>query len=286
MGLRDIRELKEDRDAYAAELERRWTGLLSYRYIGRRHGTMDAGADGDNVVPVRHDFRNSTGGLMVAPLAIASPEGGGRSDLEVVPNPVIHCAQILDPAPDVKRIEICSENLKLGRQMGFSRSKIVDADNPERVIAFTEGEGVSIGDVPEGLEKMPEKPLNIVDSPDLPRLWEVFGASRRPDGHWSLPELAVEMASPDAALHIGPQHVVLETAAMDAAAGLTGTDRLQIRSWHVMFLARGKVGPFRVDAEAVTGADGQVGVRMVMVDEGNGSRAVTAASALFSLVGE
>ncbi|HET6809737.1 MAG TPA: hypothetical protein VFH50_01855 [Acidimicrobiales bacterium] len=286
MGLRDIRELKEDRDAYAAELERRWTGLLSYRYIGRRHGTMDAGADGDNVVPVRHDFRNSTGGLMVAPLAIASPEGGGRSDLEVVPNPVIHCAQILDPAPDVKRIEICSENLKLGRQMGFSRSKIVDADNPERVIAFTEGEGVSIGDVPEGLEKMPEKPLNIVDSPDLPPLWEVFGASRRPDGHWSLPELAVEMASPDAALHIGPQHVVLETAAMDAAAGLTGTDRLQIRSWHVMFLARGKVGPFRVDAEAVTGADGQVGVRMVMVDEGNGSRAVTAASALFSLVGE
>jgi hypothetical protein len=285
VGLRDIRELKEDRDAYAAELERRWTGLLSYRYIGRRHGTMDAGADGDNVVQVRHDFRNTTGGLMVAPLAIASPEGGGRSDLEVVPNPVIHCAQILDPAPDVKRIEICSENLKLGRQMGFSRSKIVDADNPDRVIAFTEGEGVSIGDVPEGLEKMPERPLDIVDSPDLPPLWKVFGASRRSDGHWSLPELAVEMASPDAALHIGPQHVVLETAAMDAAAGLTGTDRLQIRSWHVMFLARGKVGPFRVDTEAVAGADRLVGVRMVMVDEG-GSRAVTAASALFSLVEE
>jgi len=286
MSLRDIRELKEDRDAYAAELERRWTGLLSYRYIGRRHATMDAGADGDNVVPVRHDFRNSTGGLMVAPLAIASPEGGGRSDLEVVPNPVIHCAQILDPAHDVKRIEICSENLKLGRQMGFSRSKIVDADNPDRVIAFTEGEGVSIGDVPEGLEKMPEKPLNIEDSPDLPPLWKVFGASRRPDGHWSLPELAVEMASPDAALHIGPQHVVLETAAMDAAAALTGTDRLQIRSWHVMFLARGKVGPFRVDTEAVDGAGRQVGVRMVMVDEGNATRAVTAASALFSVVEE
>ena len=284
MTLRDIRELKEDKKAYAAELERRWTGLLSYRYIGRRHGTMDAGADGDNVVLLRHDFRNSTGGLMVAPLAIASPEGGGRSDLEVVPNPVIHCAQILDPAHDVERIEICSENLRLGRQMGFSRSKIVDADHPERVIAFTEGEGVSIGDVPEGLEKMPEKPLNIVDSPDLPPLWSVFGASRRSDGHWSLPELAVEMASPDAALHIGPQHVVLETAAMDAAAERAGTDRLQIRSWHVMFLARGKVGPFRVDTEAFTGADDQVATRMVMVDEGNGSRAVTAASALFSVL--
>ena len=70
MTLRDIRELKEDKEAYAAELEQRWTGLLSYRYIGRRSGSMDIGAEGDNAVKVRHDFRNSTGGLMVAPIAI------------------------------------------------------------------------------------------------------------------------------------------------------------------------------------------------------------------------
>jgi hypothetical protein len=280
--LKDIRDLKEDKDAYAAELERRWTGLLSYRYIGRR-SSMDIGAEGDNTVTVRHDFRNSTGGLMVAPIAISSPEGGGRSDLEVVPNPVIHCAHILDPGYDVKRIEVRSENLKIGRQMGFSRSRIVDADNPDRVIAFTEGQGVSIGDVPEGLQKMPENPITVVDSPDLPPLWKVFGAWRRPDGHWALPELSVEFASPDAALHIGPQHVVLETAAMDLAAELAGTDRLQIRTWHVMFLARGKTGPFRVDGEAVRGTSGQVGVRMLMFDEG-ANRAVTSGSAVFAVV--
>lgn len=284
MTLKDIRDLRNDKDAYAAELERRWTGLLSYRYIGRRHGTMDIGAESDSTVRVRHDFRNSTGGLMVAPIAIASPEGGGRSDLEVVPNPVIHSAQILDPGYDVQRIEVRSENLRIGRKMGFSRSLIVDADKPDRVIAFTEGEGVSIGDVPEGLEKMPEAPLEVVDSPDLPPLWQVFGASRRPDGHWALPELSEDVASPDAALHIGPQHVVLETAAMDAAAELAGTDRLQVRSWHVMFLARGKVGPFRVETEAVRGTSGQVGVRMLMIDEGNGSRTVTSGSAVFVAV--
>ena len=283
MPLKDIRELKEDKDAYAAELESRWTGLLSYRYIGRRHGSMDIGAEGDNTVKVRHDFRNSTGGLMVAPIAISSPEGGGRSDLEVVPNPVIHSAQILDPGYDVKRIEVCSENLKIGRQMGYSRSRIVDADNPSRVIAYTEGQGASIGDVPEGLPKMPEKPIDVVDSPDLPPLWKVFGASRRPDGHWVLPELSVEFASPDAALHIGPQHVVLETAAMDAAAELVGTDRLQLRSWHVMFLARGKTGPFRVDVDTARGADRQVGVRMLMIDEGE-NRSVTSGSAVFTIV--
>ena len=97
-----------------------------------------------------------------------------------------------------------------------------------------------------------------------------------------LPELSVEFASPDAALHLGPQHVVLEAAAMDLAAELVGTDRLQVRSWHVMFLARGKKGPFRVDGEAVRGAGGQVGVQMVMVDEG-AKRTVTSGSAVFMI---
>ena len=90
---------------------------------------------------------------------------------------------------------------------------------------------------------MPEAKLEIVDSPDLPPLWQAFGASRRDDGHWVLPELSVELASPDAALPIGPQHVVLETAAIDMAAELVGTEMLQMQAWHVMFLARGRSGP-------------------------------------------
>jgi hypothetical protein len=283
MALRDIRELRGDKAAYAAELRRRWGGLLSYRYIGRRYANMDVGDDIDAAVKVRHDFRNETGGLLVAPLAISSPEGGGITDLEAVPNPVIHSTQLLDPGHDVKRIEVVGAQLKAGRQMSYSRSLIVDADRPGRVIAFTEGQGASIGEVPEGLEKMPESRLEIEDSPDLPPLWRVFGGARRADGHWALPELSAELASPDAALHIGPQHVILETAASDAAAALAKADRLQIESAHVMFLARGKTGPFRVDAEAHTGADGCVGVRTLLFDEGEG-RSITSASHLFRVV--
>jgi len=285
--LRDIRELKDDKEAYAAELERRWSGLMSYRYIGKRTGSMDLAGGSefeDDTVKVRHDFRNTTGGLMMAPLAIASPEGGGRSDLEVVPNPVIHYCSILDPGHDVQRIEVRSATLRIGRQMGYSRSLIVDADRPERVIAFTEGQGASIGEVPEGLPKMEEKPIEVVDSPDLPPLWKVFGGSRRPDGHWQLPELSEEFASPDAALHIGPQHIILETASIDLAKDLVGTDRLQARTWHVMFLARGKVGPFRVDGEAYRGADGVVGVRTLLIDEGNDNRAITSGTVTFTIV--
>jgi len=280
--LKDIRETSADE--YAKELEYRWTSLLSYRYIGRNHGSMNTGPV-DNTVTLRHDMRNAAGGIMAAVLAISSPEGGGRSDLVSVPNPVIHSSQILDDARDVKRIEVFqSEVLKEGTKMDYSRSKIVDADNHDRVIAFTEGQGVSIGTPPEGLQKMDEAKIEIVDSPDLPPLWEVFGARRRADGHWELPELAVEMASPDAALHIGPQHIVLETAAIDLASDLVGTDRLQMQAWHVMFLARGKICPFRVDGNAVKGTDGQVGVRLVLFDEGNGDRPITSGSAVLKVV--
>jgi hypothetical protein len=150
------------------------------------------------------------------------------------------------------------------------------------VLALTEGQGISIGVPPDGLQKMPVDPIEIVDSPDLPPLWQVFGGQRRTDGHWTVPELSTEVASPDAALHIGPQFVILEKAAADSAATVAGTDQLQGTSSHVMFLARGKTGPFRADCEPLLGADGTVAVRVLLYDEGNGGRAITAGPYVFT----
>jgi hypothetical protein len=99
-----------------------------------------------------------------------------------------------------------------------------------------------------------------------------------------LPELAVEVASPDAALHIGPQFVIGETAATDAARDRAGTDRVQGVSSHVMFLARGKAGPFRVETEPMLGADDMLAVRTVMHDEGTDDRIITVGSYLFRSV--
>jgi hypothetical protein len=283
--VRDIRELMGDGDAYRDELFRRWTGLLSYRYIGRNHSTMNVG-DTDDTVTIRTDMRNEAGGLLVAPLAIASPEGC-QTDMVAVPNPVIASVQIIDPGYDVRRVEIVGSGIvHQGRTMGYGRCTIVDADNPDRVIAFNEGQGAVIGIPPEGLDKMDVSgtELDIEDSPDLPPLWQVFGATRRPDGHWVLPPLSLELASPDAALHIGPQHIVLETAAVDLAADLVGTRKLQVISWHVMFMSRGKVGPFRVDGTAHRGASQRVGVRMLLHDEGNGDKAITSAAATLEVI--
>ena len=169
--------------------------------------------------------------------------------------------------------------------MGYSRSRVVDADQPSRVLALTEGQGISIGTPPDGLQRMEMNPIEVIDSPDLPPLWQVFGGHRRSDGRWALPELAAEVASPDAALHIGPQFVILETAAADLATRLGGT-AVQGVSSDVMFLARGKVGPFRVEAEPIDGADGTIAVRVVLHDEGAEDKAVTAGSYLFRRVGQ
>lgn len=280
MALRDIRELSDDAAAYAAELQARWGGLLSYRYLGRNHGSMNLGPV-DDTVRVRHDMRDGTGGLLLSVLAIAAPEAGGVTDLEAVPNPVIHSCQVLDPGRDVTTIEIRSEQVKQGRQLAYSRSLVVDADRPDRVLAMTEGQGAIIGVPPGGLGKMEVTPIEVVDSPDLPPLWAVFGGARRPDGRWALGPLSAELASPDAALHLGPQVVVLEAAATDLAREAVDGAPLGGLSSHTMFVARGKVGPFRVDGTAHLGADGTVGARVVLCDEGADDRVVTVASYLF-----
>lgn len=267
-------------EEYWEVLRQRWGGLLTYRYIGRQFSSMNASAT-DDTVTLRHDMRNAAGGILGSVLSCCAPGGGGPSDFDVVPNPVIHSLTILDDCRGVQRVAVESQALKVGTRMYFGRARITDADDPTRVLALVDGQGASIGDVPPGLQRFDDDPIDhIADSPDLPELWRVFGAERRADGHWSLGELQAQFASPDAALHVGPQFVVLETAALDMAAELAGTDQLQTESMQVMFMARGKTGPFRVDGAAMAGADGsgRFGVQLLLCDEGAGDRSVSAAT--------
>ena len=175
----DIRTVTPEE--YWKVFEKKWTSLLSYRYLGRVNAGLDKNGGAEHM-RLRHDMRNPTGGIMVAPLCIFSPESGGMNDDEYVPNPVIASMQILDEAHGVKRLRSFPEVVRLGRQMGFSRTLIVDDDNPARVIAISEGMGVSLGGTPGHYEKIENPPIAIEDSPELPPLHEVFGAYRSDDG--------------------------------------------------------------------------------------------------------
>ncbi|MGE0878829.1 MAG: hypothetical protein AB7L13_21020 [Acidimicrobiia bacterium] len=280
--LEDIRYVSRDKDEYWEVLRQRWGALLSYRYIGRQYSSMNSSAVNDTVT-LRHDMRNKAGGILAQIFEISAPGGGGPSDLEVVPNPVINSVTIVDDGIGVKKIEVINSGaLKVGARMYFGRATIVDADDHSRVLAHIEGQGASIGDVPGGLGKFEDDPIeHIEDSPELPPIWQVLGGSKRPDGTWQVGELKAEIASPDAALHVGPQFSILETAAIDLAEQAAGTDQLIPVSVHTMFMARGKTGPFRVDGQAGVGTGDYVGVQVTLHDEGSDDRMITASTFLF-----
>ncbi|MGD9701057.1 MAG: hypothetical protein AB7Q42_03790 [Acidimicrobiia bacterium] len=280
-GIGDIRE--KSPAEHWAHFEQAWTKLLSYRYLGKGTPHLDRGVTRE-VMPLRHDMRNSTGGVMAAPLCIASPEPWWRDD-ECVPAPVTMSYDILDPARDVRQVEVVREVISIGRQMGFSRARIVDADDPGRVIAISTGSGVSLGDVPPGFEPVDNPVYELEDSPDLPALRDVFGVVPGPDGVLQIDRVTPELSSPHSALHLGPINIALEAAATDELERATGTRDLQVEHWTVLMVKPGYVGPFRAVATVLGAGRGpRLGVEATMTDEGNGGRVIATVSAAFRLV--
>ena len=246
-------------------------GLLTYRYLGRRTNALhDVPHD---TMRLRRDMRNPAGGLMAAPLAIASAEAGGRTDRDSVPAPVSYALRILDDGRDVREILVRQSVIHLGRTLGFSQSELVDADAPGRVIALSWGSGVKLADAPPGFTPLDPGP-ELEDSPELPPLHEVFEARRRAPGEWELPVLNPRLASTSGTLHLGPMHVAFEAAALELAAAHAGADALQAEDWNVLFVAPGRVGPFVVDGSALGGSLGRTACRLSLRDAGRGDRLV------------
>lgn len=273
----DIRTLTPEE--HWAHFNKSWVALKSYTYLGKTTPFLDKGVTEEGM-PLRHDMRNSGGGIMAAPLCVLSPEPYWRDD-ECVPAPVTMTYDVLDPGHDVKRLLVQREVISFGRQMGFSRSRIVDADNPQRVIALSTGSGVSLGDVPPGFEPV-ENPVNEApDSPDLPPLRDVFGIVREGDNRLVIEKVTPMIASPHSALHQGPINIALEAAAMDELERVTGSSAYQVQNYTVLLVKPGYAGPF-VSSATVVNPDGPVyGVEATMIDEGAGNRIIATASATF-----
>ena len=280
MALRDIRELTDSPEAYAEELARRWGGLLSYRYIGAQSPEMNVTSrtrPSASVTTCATAPVDSCWHLWPSPHPRAAV--GATSTWCRTPSST-HARSL---TPVMMSAASGHGEPEAGSPDGLQPFHHRGCRPPGRVLALTEGQAVSLGVPPSGIEKFDPEPIVVEDSPDLPPLWQVFGGERRVDGRGAS-GLVVEPGSPDGALHIGPQQVIMEAAAMEVAAATAGTDWLQAVSSHVMFLARGKAGPFRVEVEPFRGLEA-VGVRAMIHDEGAEDRAITAASYLFRVVG-
>jgi hypothetical protein len=276
----DIRTMSPEE--HWKHFEKAWQALKSYTYLGKTTPYLDAGVDKE-AMPLRHDMRNSTGGIMAGPLCIASPEPYWRDD-ECVPAPVTMTYDILDPAYDVKRIEVIRDVISVGRTMGYSRSRIVDADNPERVIAISTGSGASLGGVPPGFYPVDNPVNDAADSPDLPPLRDVFGIIKMPDDSLQIDKVIPMIASPHSALHQGPINFALEAACMDALERLLGTTDFQVDHYTVLMVKPGYAGPFVTTAVVVNPEGPRYGVEATMIDKGHNDRIIATASAGFHKV--
>lgn len=266
-----------------AHFEKSWRALKSYTYLGKGTPYLDAGVEEESM-PLRNDMRNSTGGITAAPLCILSPEPYWRDD-ECVPAPVTMTYDILDPAHDVRRLVVERSVISLGRQMGFSRARIVDADNRDRVIAISTGSGVSLGDVPPGFYPVDNPVTELDPDAELPALRDVFGVLPGPGGTLDIGKVTPEISSPHSALHQGPINIALEAAAIDELERVAGTPDFQVEHWTVLFVKPGYIGPFRAAATVLGDprAD-RLGIEATMTDEGSGGRVIASASAAFRQV--
>ena len=255
-------------------------GLMTYRYLNCHQDPVSL----EGHMDIRRDMRNPSGGLMAAPISIAMAEG--RGDDDAVPAPVMGSVHILDEGRDVKSLVSYPSDgpRKSGRTLNFAAGGvIVDADNRDRVIAFTQGMGVKVSDVPPGYQYVPPAPSGITDSPELPPLHEAFGARRNEEGLWELPELSRQSASTSGTLHHGATQVVLERAAFELAAFQACHEDLQIEDWMVMYTAAGRVGPFEASGTVIGTGSGarRYAARAQLVDKGLGGRLITIGTGLF-----
>jgi len=275
-----------------ANFSRSWIGLASYRYLNKTTPVLDAGFEDDELesMPLRHDMRNSHGGVLAAPLAICAPEPYWTDD-QVVPAPVTASIQILDDARGIRRLAVLRDVISLGRRMGFSRSRIVDADNHNRVVAISSGSGVSLGDAPAGYTKTENTLIDVVDSPTMARLHEVFGVEKGSDNQWRLPPLRQDQSAPHSALHIGPMHILADHVAHLVAGNSASFDAVQVTAWSMMFVRPGLIGPFRAKPVMVGGSwhspktpqeqAKTVGVEVTIHDEGSHDAIIAVASGSF-----
>jgi hypothetical protein len=259
-------------------------GLMTYRYLGTQ--TAQMGDRWEGSMRIRRDLRNAAGGLLAAPLSIAVGDLAGiEGDAVSVPAPVMTSIHLLDRGADVRAVRVrLDQPGRAGRTISFSGSTvIVDADNPDRILALTDGLGVRLAEVPAGAEggyRYVDPGPGVPDSADLPPLAEAFGARRTTSG-WELPELTGRIASTSGSLHHGPIQILLETAAWDLAAGSSGTDEMQIEEWTVMYRAAGRVGPFVTSGSVVGGGLDRLLASVSLHDEGHGDRLVATAYAAF-----
>jgi hypothetical protein len=261
-----IDERERDEEA-RARWQRGVSTLVSYRYLGTYSETRGR-HDAEGWVTIRRDLRGPIG-LLAAPLGIALLDTAGINvDPIAVVSPTRIDLDVFEPAADVEQVHLSGHVVREGRSQMFTQSVITDAADSDRVIAFGGTHWAVSGPNP-GFHYVDNRP-GVADGPDLPPLYEAFGAHRRDDGSLEIRELTPELGRDG--LHQGPFQVVPEAAAMIAATDVAGTDRFWIQHQGTSIVQRGIGAPLVTHAEVLRRTDDAIHIRVELRAEGADDR--------------
>jgi acyl-coenzyme A thioesterase PaaI-like protein len=241
--------------------QERWQGsvstLISYRYLGT-YSESRGRHEAEGWLKIRHDLRGPVG-LLAAPIGIALLDTAGINvDPLAVVSPTRIDLHLFEKAADVEAVHLAGRILREGRSQFFTESRITDASNAERVIGLG-GTHWAVSGANAGFHYVDSRP-GVADTPNLPPLYEAFGARRRDEGSLAIPALTPELGS--AGLHQGPFQVVSEAAAMIAAERATGTDQFWIEHQGTSLISRAVGAPFVTEAEVFRDGEEVVSVRV------------------------
>ncbi len=254
-------------------------GLMTYRYLGTHADAIDR-HHATGFMKIRRDMRDAHG-LQASPLMILIADVVGiLDDAIAVPAPTQMAIELLDDGAGVEEVYCEGQIIHEGRSQLFSTATIYDRADRNRVIAIARDAGAVVAPAPEGYHYVDPGP-GVPDSDDLPPLWQAFGAVRRDDGGFEIPELTSRIGSTSASLHHGATHIILEAAAMAAAAGAAGNAGIRLAHWHVSFTARGKDGPFVTSSQVVADGPHRIAVEAELRD---GARLIASVTATYDRI--
>jgi hypothetical protein len=242
--------------------------LISYRYLGTYSQAKGRHA-AEGWLRLRRDLRGPGGGLLASPLGIALLDTAGINvDPLAVVSPTRIDVQVFEVAAGVARVHVEGRILREGRSQFFTEGVFADADDPDRIIGLGGTHWAVSGPNP-GFDYVDSRP-GRGDSPDLPPLYEAFGARRRDDGSLEIPELTPELGRNG--LHQGPFQVIPEAAAMIAAERAAGTNRFWIEHQGTSIIQRGVGAPLVTRADVLRRTDDAIHVRVELRAEGADDR--------------
>lgn len=226
------------------------------------HLSMDLRQTGEwtteGVAPVTPDLM-TPGGLR-ASLAALLLEGSFGDNLLAHGFPVLtHMTfHLRDGAENVSRLRAEGELVHMGKRRASARGRVVDADDPERLIGFgTIGFSMIRPDgdyTPADLDESLEAERDAYPDVSGKQLLEAMGMDVRPGEPVCQLAGAIHpgVLGPEGRLHGGAHQLMHETAAIAAATLTSGTDRVLAAEQSIQFIAPAFEGPFEAKAQVLS----------------------------------